>query len=415
MKSLKNTLTLALSLALCACSSEVVKPNDNQAHQHSSEQEKKALCKQSNQAPSISCADTVTAQFAPDGQLWIAWVNGEHIYLQTSADQGAHYSDPIKVNQNPESIAAHGEYRPKLKFDAQGNLYLTWTQNLEKRHTGNIRFSRSLDGGKTFSQAITINDNLDIIGHRFDDLAIGKNGEIFIAWLDSRDKEVAKANKQNFLGTAVYYTWSNDGGVSFKPNQPVAPHSCECCRLGIAIDNDNLPVVLWRHVFEGQIRDQALIKFTSWDKPGNLQRVSQENWNIEACPHHGPALSIAEDGRYHAVWFSGAADKQGLFYGYSNDQGNSFSAPVKFGNQGAKHPNVFAHANQVSIVWSEFDGKQNLLQAMHSKDNGLTWSTAHTIASTPESADDGFLVSNGEQLYVSWQTGGGYQFSQLSD
>ena len=415
MKTVKPILLVLAGLALNACSHDSIKPADTQAINQSSTVDLKTLCKDAKHSPTIACSDTVTASFDKQGKLWVVWVNDGHIYLQSSTDQGEHFSQPVQVNAEAESIAAHGEYRPKIKLDNKGAIYLSWTQNLEKRHTGNIRFSRSLDGGNRFSKPITVNDNLDIIGHRFDALEIGKNGEIFIAWLDSREKEAAKAKKQEFLGTAVYYTWSDNGGQSFYPNKALAPHSCECCRLGIAIDNDNLPVVLWRHVFEGQIRDQALVKFKDWNTPGPVQRASQDNWKIEACPHHGPALSIADDGTYHSVWFSGATDHQGLFYGYSNDQGKSFSTAYPFGNQGAKHPSVMAIGEHVAIIWSEFDGKNNLLKLIQSSDSGKTWSTAKTVTSTSESADDGFLISDGDNLYLSWQTGQGYQFKALAD
>ena len=415
---MKFQLPLAMvgSLILTACANEPITSKQGaEAAKLEQHTDQKALCADLQTSPAIGCSETVTATFDNSGALWLAWVVRDRIYVQSSTDKGRSFSAPVAVNAEPEAIAARGEYRPKIKLDAQGNIYLTWTQNLEKRHTGNIRFSRSLDGGKSFSKPITVNDNLDIIGHRFDALEIGKNGEIFIAWLDSREKEAAKAKKQEFLGTAVYYTWSDNGGQSFYPNKPLAPHSCECCRLGIAIDNDNLPVVLWRHVFEGQIRDQALVKFKDWHTPGPVQRASQDNWKIEACPHHGPALSIADNGTYHSVWFSGAADHQGLFYSYSNDQGKSFSEPYPFGNQGAKHPSVMAIGSNIAIIWSEFDGKNNLIKLIQSADSGKTWSSAKTVASTTENADDGFLISNGDALYLSWQTGQGYQFKALDD
>lgn len=407
---------IIVSMALSGCATEpAATKQDNQAAKHEHHPDQKAHCSDAKAPPAIECSDTVTATFDDKGTLWIVWVGREHIYLQSSADQGRHFSEPVAVNAEPEVIAAHGEYRPKIKLDAQGNIYLTWTQNLEKRHTGHIRFSRSTDGGKSFSKPATVNDNQDVIGHRFDSLAVGKNGEIFVAWLDARDKERAKAAKQEFNGSAVYYAWSDNGGKSFYPNKLVAPHSCECCRLGTEIDRDNLPVVLWRHVFDGNIRDHALVKFTDWNTPGEVRRVSDENWKIDACPHHGPALSIADNGVYHAVWFSGAADKQGLFYGYSKDQGVSYSPSYPFGNQGAKHPNVLAVGRQVAIVWSEFDGTNNLLRLIKSEDGGKTWSQPRQIGATPESADDAFLLNDGRQWYVSWQTGQGYQFKAIDE
>ncbi len=107
--------------------------------------------------------------------------------------KGISFTAPVQVNSVAEKIEAKGEYRPKIKLDAKrATIYLTWTQKLEGKHSGHIRFSRSTDGGQHFSAPVTVNDNLDIISHRFDSMAIGKNGEIFIAWLDARDFEEAK-------------------------------------------------------------------------------------------------------------------------------------------------------------------------------------------------------------------------------
>lgn len=415
MKARHNLTIILAFLMLNACSQDLVKPHATQAGNNSgtaTPADKQSLC-QSNPA-AVNCADTVTATFDAQGTLWIVWASAHHLYIQSSTDQGRHFSEPVKVNAEAENIAANGEYRPKIKLDQQGHIYLTWTQALEKRHTGHIRFSRSSDHGKTFSKPVTINDNLDIISHRFDDLLIGNNGEIFIAWLDARDKEQAKAAQHDFLGTAVYYSWSHDGGAHFSANKTVSPHSCECCRIGIALDRDNLPVVLWRHVFDGQIRDQALIKFKDWNTPGELKRASVDNWKIEACPHHGPALTIDDNGRYHIAWFSGATDHQGLFYSYSDDQGKNYSAAYPLGNQGAKHPHIAVLGNQVAIIWSEFDGTSNLIRGIHSDDNGESWSEPKTIGSTKNKADYGFLLTDGDDIYLSWQTDDGYQFRAIN-
>ena len=407
---LNGLLAMFFAMTLSACATESITGQDSQTSHHEQYGIEKSNCSDPNRQPGLACSDTATATFDQQGKLWLVWVYQGRIYLQSSEDKGGHFSEPIMVNSEAEPIAAHGEYRPKIQVDAKGNLYFTWTQNLEKRHTGHIRFSSSTDGGKTFSKPVTVNDNLNIIGHRFDALAVGKNGEIFIAWLDARDKERAKAANQEFSGSSVYYTWSDNGGKSFYPNQVAAPHSCECCRLGVAIDRDNLPLILWRHVFDGNIRDHALLKFGDWRTPGAMRRVSRENWQIDACPHHGPSLAIADNGDYHAAWFSAAPGNQGLFYANSSDGGISFSSPYAFGGQGAGHPSVMALGMDTAIVWTQFDGENNRLLLMRSEDRGKTWAAPREISATRKSADDAFLLSDGKKLYVSWQTGEGYQF-----
>ncbi len=391
-------------LAITGCATDNAVKSTATTHQHHEahgHQEKPLVC--TSPSPTAQCSNTVTAEFTPGGTLWIAWVNDEHVYVQSSADKGKNFSTPVMVNAKPEKIAAKGENRPKIKFDNNGNMYVTWAWSLGKRHAGHIRFSRSSDGGQSFSEPVTVNDNLDVIGHSFESMAIGQNGEIFIAWIDSRDTEAAKKAGQKFDGSSLYYTWSKDGGKSFQPNQRIAAHVCQCCRLQIAIAKDNTPVILWRHIFDGSIRDHALVKFTDWQTPGELQRVGQENWKIDACPHHGAGLAISDTDTYHAVWFSNAEVKKGLFYAHSADAGKHFSEPMNFGGEGAAHPHIQTLGQQVAIVWQEFDGKNNTLQLIKSSDAGKTWSKPEAIAKTTEGVDTPFLVTDGQAIYVSWQ------------
>lgn len=406
MKSL-SPLLFAATLTVSGCANDAtVKPADDakQQHAHHHSAEAKSACADAKALPSNLCAETISAAFAGNGVLWTAWTNNGHVYVQSSNDKGLTFTAPMLVNPVAEKIEAKGEYRPKIKLDAKGNIYLSWTLKTEGRHSGHIRFSRSTDGGEHFSAPVTVNDNLDIISHRFDSMAIGKNGEIFIAWLDARDVEEAKKAGKKFEGSSLYYSWSNDGGQHFYPNKRIAAHTCQCCRLDTAIAPDNTPVITWRHVFEGGIRDHALIKFNDWNTPGDTHRLGQDNWKIDACPHHGPGLSISDSGTYHAVWFSNSPSNQGLFYAYSTDAGRHFSTPVNFGKEGAGHPHVLALGSRVNLVWQEFDGTNNVIKLIKSADDGKSWSMPEVLAQTAKSGDQPFLVSDGQKIYLSWKT-----------
>lgn len=397
---LSYSVLFATLFALTGCATTDSAHTTEQKQHDKAEQTKKTLtCTEL----STHCANTVTATFSQNGTVWIAWVNGEYLYVQSSTDKGQTFGAPIKVNSTAEKITAKGENRPKIKLDAQGNIYLTWALSLGKRHAGHIRFARSTDAGKTFSTPITVNDNLEVIGHSFDSLAIGQNGELFITWIDARDSEAAKVAGQKFEGSSLYYTWSQDGGKSFYANKRIATHVCQCCRLQTAIAKDNTPVVLWRHIFTGGIRDHALVKFNNWQTVGDLQRVGQENWKIDACPHHGAGLAIADNNVFHAVWFSNADSKKGLFYAQSNNEGKQFSQAMPFAVQGASHPHIATLGQKVAIVWQEFDSKQNNLRLMKSNDAGKTWMTPETVATATEGVDTPFLISDSSALYLSWQ------------
>lgn len=355
---------------------------------------------------SQTCANKPSAVFDHQGNLWVSWVQQGRIYIQSSKDSGKHFSKPIPVNQEAENILTHGENRPKIKVGLHDELYLTWTLGLEKRFTSLVRFARSLDGGKTFSKPMTLNDDHEIIGHSFESLSVGRDGKLLIAWIDGRDANAAKSNGQAFNGSSIYYTWSDDSGAHFKPNKNIAARSCQCCRLQTAIDIDDLPVVVWRHIYPENIRDHALVKFMDWDKPGKINRISHENWKIEGCPHHGPGLSIASNGRFHFTWFSNAPEASGIFYAYSDDIGRHFTHPLAIGIQEGvpSHPHVLSLGKRVVLVWTAFNGQKNQLKWMNSVDGGENWLPSKQLAETEGGVDSPFLLENQGKFYVSWAT-----------
>jgi Neuraminidase (sialidase) len=363
-----------------------------------SDQERDKKWKESLAKPSYA----VTASFDESGKLWLASIRDHHIYVSYSDDHGVTRSAPVKVNAEPESILGDGENRPKI-IVRKGTIYVSYTQGLAKPMTGDIRFSRSTDGGKSFSAPITVNDNREIISHRFDSMAVNGNGYIYIAWLDKREQSATEKKGEKYNGSAIYYAMSDDGGISFRRNVKIADHVCECCRTAMAVDVDGYPVIAWRHIYDTNIRDHALVKLDGKMAP---VRLSQENWSVTACPHHGPSLSIAPDGIYHAAWFSNAPERHGLFYAHSTDRGKNFSVPLNFGNfeSQAAHPYVLSMGSRVYLVWKEFDGESTSIIGMLSNDGGKSWGAPKKLAATSDASDWPLLMGKNNRAYLSWNT-----------
>lgn len=375
-------------------------------------------CKKNSSIPSIRCASTTSAHFDKQGTLWVAWYASGHVYVSRSNDKGQSFNQPVTVNRIPEFVYARGENRPKMAFGANGEIYLSWTQKLtEKRFSGYIRFSRSIDGGKRFSDPVTVNDHLEVTSHRFDALAVNKKGNIYIAWLDKRDLLAAEKAGKKYNGAAVYYALSTNNGKSFHKNKKIADNSCQCCRVAMAIDNKQLPVIAWRHIFGDNIRDHGIVSFSTPDQAKKFKRLSYDNWYIEGCPHHGPAISIANDDVYHTTWFNNATERHGLFYANSKDQAASFSTPLNFGDyeKSAAHPHVLSRGKQVYIVWKEFDGKKSYLYFKQSNDSGQSWSSPIMLAMASAPSDHPFVISDGKDVYASWhRIGEKYRLLKIS-
>lgn len=288
-----------------------------------------------------------TAAFDARGHLWLISAQDGYLWLRRSDDGGKHFTTVTRVNAEPALIAADGENRPKLGFGPRGEIYVSWTQLLaETPFAGHVRLARSLDtGGLRFAPPVTVNADTDPVSHRFDSLLVDPRGFVHVFWLDKRDQHRARSRGVGYQGAALYHAVSTDG-LHFEERK-IADHSCECCRIAAALDIDGVPVVLWRHVFDDNIRDHALMRL---DGRSPLVRASHDGWRLDGCPHHGPALSIGPDGVYHLAWFTGAPGRAGLYYRRAFDAGRRLGDAMPFGDPAAQpgRPQVLSLGR---VVW----------------------------------------------------------------
>jgi hypothetical protein len=347
-----------------------------------------------------------SAAFDAQGRLWIASreaaTGGQYVVLQMSADMGKTWSAPQRIQREPEPVSAEGENRPKIAFGKRGELYVTYTKPLAKPYTGEIRFARSTDGGKTFAAPVTVHANRDVITHRFDSLIVDRDGRVYVAWIDKRDVEAAAARKKKYAGAALYYAVSDDGGASFKGDYKIADHSCECCRIALALNPQGRPVAMWRQIFAPNARDHALAELTPDGKLPAFSRVTFDDWRIDACPHHGPSLAFAADGTRHQVWFNVKGDEGGVFYTAADTTGKP--GPIlRLGSAQAEHADVAVQGEHVVLAWKQFDGKSTAILAKLSGDGGHHWRDAE-LARTEGASDQPRLLNGPSGIVLVWRT-----------
>ena len=367
---------------------------------------------------SVHCGAAPSATYDPDGRLWVAFVQDEVVYVANSSDDGASYSQPIAVNRVPENAEHNGENRPKI-LAANDALYVSWTLKTSQRFTGEIRFSRSLDGGQNFEEPRTINDDKLFAGHRFESLFLTESGHLYLTWIDKRDLTASIEKGEDYAGAAIYYTVSSDGGASFAPNVRVADHSCECCRIAVAPEGEANIAIIWRQIFGTTTRDHAIAVLSPDGDVSAYDRASYDEWQIDACPHHGPTMIASEDSdAYHMSWFSNDDAHSGIYYArYSMSEHEPQNVFQVDGNAGAGHPFLAESNGVLHLVWKAFDGEKTLLQLITSHDDGASWSEAETLLTTDQGSDHPLLVTKGEKgpLFLSWHTQEqGYVFEPLA-
>jgi len=143
-----------------------------------------------------------------------------------SANDSAGYNLSTVANATalqPRAASYRAGIYPSGGVDSRGNMYVAWADGRNAGSGNDIMYSRSNDGGSSWSSAITL--NADGSGSAADQLmpslTVSKDGAVSVAWLDTRN-DSARVNYD------VYMTSSADGisfsgdtrvsGVSSNPN-----------------------------------------------------------------------------------------------------------------------------------------------------------------------------------------------------
>ena len=408
-------LISAALILLSACStpaSNVVSATKNTANdKHGGHSRSKGSfvpeCQKTSALPSPHCGRVPSLAFDDDGILYAVFNQNGHIYISTSSDKGLSYNVPSVVITAPEKIYDDGENRPKILLGKQGEVFVSWTHKTPGRYSGDVRFARSLDKGKHFDAPITINSDHNLISHRFDAMSLDQSGRIFITWIDKREQQKAKAQQQEYAGASIYYAVSEDRGASFKTNYKLADHSCECCRIAMDSDSNGKIVALWRHVYPGNIRDHAISYIDTQGIPikGLPTKATDDVWQIEGCPHHGPDIAIDQQNIAHMAWFTQGTKNKGLMYGqFDLQNGQSANVQSIDTSTGAARPQVEVMGRYVHLLWKRFNGISMDLLTRYSDNKGQTWSEDKIIATTKNGSDHPDWVRDGNDLYASWHT-----------
>jgi hypothetical protein len=225
----------------------------------------------------------VSPAFGPDGALWVAARVNNQIFVAKSLDLGHSFSPPVVITPDAATLDWGPDARPKILVDSGGTVIVAYATFRDKKFNGQLFFTRSIDGGKTFGAPQTI--TADAESQRFIAMVIDSDGSIFLAWLDKRNRAAAKEKGETYAGAGLAFAWSRDQAATFSEARIAHDNTCECCCIAIAFAGRGRPIVLFRNLFDMSVRDHAVMTFTGPDKPGPIYRVSDDDWAIDACRH----------------------------------------------------------------------------------------------------------------------------------
>jgi len=151
------------------------------------------------------------------GNIYVAYMTAHNnltdwdIYFTKSTNGGSSFTPPIIVNDSSEIY--HQKYCAIAVDSAGQNVYVVWQDWRNLQYEPDIYFSRSTDGGVTFLPGVRVNDDIDTTNQWFPVIACDNSGQnVYVAWMDNRD---------TLHGWDVYFSRSTDYGQTFEANYPI--------------------------------------------------------------------------------------------------------------------------------------------------------------------------------------------------
>ena len=367
-----------------------------------------------NATPALTVAGRTVAA------VWTATKDGAtNVYLATSDDGGATFSEPKRVNDQDGDASANNEQPPRVVMSGSGamrTLTVFWSKRNEgpqKNRRDAIRMARSSDEGRTFSPARSAHDPALSGARGWESLDVGSDGRVHAVWLDGRDAERKMAEAAAHSGMAhkgqppqdIYHsTIGSDGRMT---ESLIATGVCFCCKTAVAVDARGSVYAAWRHIFPGSMRDIAFARSTDGGRQFSaLVRVSDDKWELNGCPEDGPTLAVDQSGVIHIAWATVVSDgepQKALFYATSRD-GKIFSPRARLPVPAAAtpgHPQLaLTPDGGVAIAWDEVVAGVRRVSFTRVSRSGVFQSPQ--ILSGDEAASHPVIVRSQGNLLVAW-------------
>ena len=332
-------------------------------------------------------------------------------------------SDPKPTGRVRHHRLPDGGIQPQIAADERGTQHVLYYAG-EPRH-GNVLYTRSTDGGATFSSALQVNRAGSAIAAgtiRGAQIAVGKGGRVHVAWNGSSQAEVQGPMNPDSgkPGSPMLYARMNDARTAFEPERNLMHRSFGLDGGGsVAADRGGNVYVAWHGISvdaksgagpEGEARRQVWVAKSEND--GRTFASEEKAWErpTGACACCGMKIFASRQGSVHALYRSATeAVHRDIYLVSSKDRGKSFqggllhrweiNACPMSSMDFAESSNAIVGAWETGgqVYWSRIDGQPEKLTSTAAPGNAK--GRKH-----PRLA----INRNGETLFV-WTEGTGWQ------
>ncbi len=354
--------------------------------------------------PSVGIVQVPDGGFVPDvvmdarNVLHMVYAHNRNAYYVQSADNGATFSPPVRINAEGTVEFKMGERGPKLSVGRDGVIHTVWVDCWAPGVKTYVRYARSLDSGKSFEKFKTVSSMNGVDGVT---MAADGAGHVLAFWhVNSPPQDKIRA------ATWLHMARSDDNGATFKPDEHVkiTNHgglACSMCMMRARIGADGKVYLAFRSA-EKNLRDFFVLKSTVTDNKFTAIRVDWDEWELKKCPMCGPELTIGPDGRQVCAFMS----RYKVYWAVSDKRVTEFKLHVATPANEADeiYPTALANSRgDVLLVWQvgpmSTTGKATVKWACYSlegKPTGQQGTVGRTTSGTKATAfvgsDDNFYI-----------------------
>ena len=266
------------------------------------------------------------------------------------------FSPPQNISNNPASSSASDQ---QMAVDSRGRIYTVWIQHFE-----DVLFSRSVDGGKTFSSPQILSNPQGGSQSQRPTIAVDPAGNINVTWIS--------VNGPNAL-----LSRSTDGGTTFSAPKAIA--NVQSGSTSVAGDSAGNIYFSWVDHASGNVSfsrslDQG-VTFSAPTQVSNSTNSDVVNW----------ALGLGANGDIDLAW-SECNSQCSIWLSQSKDRGVTFSSP-KMLAQALDLTNISLALDSTGAIYIAYNTVPEQIPGqpvpigdvflVSSKDGGNTFSTAN--------------------------------------
>lgn len=226
-------------------------------------------------------------------------VRSSAIYYTRSVDGGVTWSEPVIFDAPRANVATE---RPYLALGSNGVLHMVWgTTNTTSYYGGmGVYYARSTDGGVNWTKPLRLDDpSPDAPGNQAwqPSISVLSNQEVHVVW----DAHIFSGRR--------YHTLSRDDGYTWTTPEPVGGLVSQTGPNPMFQDSSGALFLLLAGTFDWSKKQGVYISRWTGDKWGELQLV-----NLESSEPHWLHVALANGNRVHVVWSARSGQPPAIWY-----------------------------------------------------------------------------------------------------